>query len=456
MKRFPDNFDWGAATSAFQIEGAIHEDGRGESIWDRFASHPGKIADGSDGRVACDHYNRWEKDIELLKWLGVSSYRFSIGWARVVPDGFGKINQRGLDFYERLIDGLLAAGIQPFPTLNHWDMPQALQDAGGWPSRETVGAFVDYTEAVIKRLGDRLQRIGTHNEPWCISVLGYANGEHAPGEKHWGRALAASHHLLLSHGLAVKAIRALAPRLETGMVVNLTPGEPASDSEADREATREFDGMFNRWFLDPLFGKGYPADVIADHVKARRIASDKLPFLQAGDLEAMAAPSDFLGINYYSRAVLRSNAIPETENAPRKIIPSDEKTDMGWEVAPAGLLAILRRVHKDYRPRRMYVTENGAAYSTTPDEDGRIRDVERVRYLWTHFDAAHQAISEGIPLEGYYIWSLLDNFEWAQGYTKRFGLFWVDYTTQERMPKDSAHLCRQIIRDNALQGEVAP
>jgi beta-glucosidase len=448
MKRFPDNFDWGAATSAFQIEGAVHEDGRGESVWDRYAKHPGKIVDGSDGQVACDHYHRWEKDIELLKWLGVSSYRFSIGWSRVAPAGFGPINQRGLDFYERLVDGLLKAGIQPFPTLNHWDMPQALQDAGGWPSRETVGAFVDYSEAVVQRLGDRVKRIVTHNEPWCISVLGFADGKHAPGESNWGRALAAAHHLLLSHGLAASAMRALQPKLEVGIVVNLTPGEPASESEADREACREFDGVFNRWYLDPIYGKGYPADVITDHVKAKHLESDKLPFLRPGDLEAIAAPTDFLGINYYSRAVLRSSTLPEEKNAPRLITPSDEKTDMGWEVAPKGLLAILRRVHKDYAPKRIYITENGAAYSAAPDPDGQVRDVERARYLWTHLDA-------GVPLAGYYVWSLLDNFEWAEGYTKRFGIFWVDYTTQERVPKDSAHLYRKITRDNALQG-VAP
>jgi beta-glucosidase len=452
MKRFPDDFDWGAATSAFQIEGAAQEDGRGESIWDRFAKHPGKIIDGSDGTVACDSYRRWPEDIELLKWLGVRSYRFSIGWSRVAPDGFGPVNQAGLDFYDKLVDGLLAAGIEAFPTLNHWDLPQKLQDAGGWPARETAHAFVEYAQAVMGRIGDRVKRVVTHNEPWCISVLGYAEGQHAPGEKHWGRALAAAHHLLLSHGLAVSAIRALAPKAEVGIVVNLTPGEPASPSAADLDACRAFDGMFNRWYLDPVYGKGYPADVIADHVKAGRIAEGPLPFLRDGDLAAIAAPTDFLGINYYSRAVLRSDKVSEADNAPATVIASSDKTDMGWEVHAPGLYRILRRVHLDYAPRKIYVTENGAAYPTEPDSDGRVRDAERARYLYTHFDAAHQAISEGIPLAGYYIWSLLDNFEWAQGFTKRFGIFWVDYETQARVPKDSAHLCRQIIRDNALQG----
>jgi beta-glucosidase len=450
MKRFPENFVWGAATSAYQIEGAVREDGRGESIWDRFAAQPGRISDGSDASVACDHYRRFDRDLDILQWLGVRAYRFSIAWPRVLPSGRGAVNSAGLDFYDRLVDNLLARGIEPFVTLNHWDLPQELHDAGSWPSRETVGAFVSYAEIVMRRLGDRVRRVCTHNEPWCISTLGFGKGEHAPGEQSWPRALAAAHHLLLSHGLAVEAIRAVAPATQVGIVLNLVPTEPASPSDADRDAARAFDGSFNRWFLDPLYGRGYPTDVIDDHVRAGNLLGGKLPFLREGDLRAIATRTDYLGINYYSRAVMRSTAVPEHENHPPQVIANGEKTDMGWEVAPDGLHAILRRVHADYAPPRIYITENGAAYGTPPDESGRVRDVSRQKYLWTHFEAAHRAIAEGIPLAGYFLWSLLDNFEWAEGYSKRFGLFWVDYATQARVAKDSAHLCRRIIRDNAL------
>jgi beta-glucosidase len=451
MKRFPEDFAWGAATSAFQIEGAVREDGRGESIWDRFTAEPGRISDGSDASVACDHYHRVGEDIDVLRWLGVRSYRFSVAWPRVLPTGRGPVNAPGLDFYDRLVDQLLAAGIDPFVTLNHWDLPQALHDAGGWPARATVDAFVDYAAIVMQRLGDRVHKVCTHNEPWCISTLGFGNGEHAPGEKAWPRALAAAHHLLLSHGLAVEAIRAVAPAAQVGIVLNLVPAEPASDSDADRDACRAFDGSFNRWFLDPLYGRGYPTDVIADHEAA---GHGDLSFVRDGDLRAIATPTDFLGVNYYSRAVIRSSA---AGNPPATVVASDETTDMGWEVAPAGLVAILRRVHAEYAPKLLYVTENGAAYDTAPDATGRVRDVRRQRYLWRHFEAAHQAIEEGIPLAGFYLWSLFDNFEWAQGYTKRFGLFWVDYDTQQRLAKDSAHMCRRIIADNALGAfEVGP
>jgi beta-glucosidase len=447
MRRFPDSFTWGVATSAFQIEGATGADGRGESIWDRFAAEPGRIADGSDARVACDHYHRTGEDLALLQWLGVRSYRFSIGWPRVLPTGRGPVNQRGLDFYDRLVDRLLAAGIEPFVTLNHWDLPQALHDAGGWPARRTADAFAIYAEVAMARLGDRVRRVSTHNEPWCISTLGYGNGEHAPGERDWPRALAAAHHLLLSHGLAVQAMRAIAPRAELGIVLNLVPAEPASASDADRDACRAFDGGFNRWFLDPLYGRGYPADVVADHRAAGHVAGDALPFVRDGDLAAIAAATDFLGINYYSRHIGRAAA---ADNLPPTTVAAPERTDMGWEVAPSGLLALLRRVHADYAPPRIYIAENGAAYATAPDAGGRVRDVERQRYVWTHLAAAHDAIALGIPLAGFYLWSFLDNFEWAQGYTKRFGLFWVDYASQRRVAKDSAHMCRRIFRDNAL------
>jgi beta-glucosidase len=455
MLRFPDGFLWGAATSAYQIEGAARTDGRGESIWDRFAATPGAIADGSDGAIACDHYNRWPEDIALMRRLGIAAYRFSIAWPRIFPTGRWQSSSAGISFYDRLVDGLLEAGIEPFVTLYHWDLPQPLEDAGGWAARDTVDAFVEYADVVSDLLGDRVRRFITHNEPWCISVLGYAEGLHAPGRRDWPAALAASHHLLLSHGLAVPVIRHNAPNAEVGITLNLVPGEPASPSDADADACRAFDGAFNRWFLDPLYGRGYPADVIADHVAAGHLAAPELPFVADGDLDAIAVTTDFLGVNYYSRAVLRSDRIPDAENAPRTVHVGDERTDIGWEVYPDGLRQLLVRVHSEYAPPRLYITENGAAYDTTPDEHGQIHDIERQRFIHSHLAAALEAHQAGVPLAGYFLWSLLDNFEWQEGYRKRFGIVWVDYTNQRRVLKESAELYGAIIAGNALPA-IAP
>jgi len=450
MLRFPDGFLWGAATSAYQIEGAAFADGRGESIWDRFAARPGAIADGSDGAIACDHYHRWPRDIELMKWLGLGAYRFSVAWPRIFPTGRWHANPAGLDFYDRLTDGLLEAGIEPFVTLYHWDLPQPLEDAGGWAERSTIDAFVEYVDVVTDLLGDRVRRFVTHNEPWCISVLGYAEGLHAPGRRDWPAALAAAHHLLLSHGLATAVIRGNAPDAEVGITLNLVPAEPASPSAADREACRAFDGAFNRWFLDPLYGRGYPEDVIADLVGAGRLPSLQLPFVAPGDLEAIAAPTDFLGVNYYSRAVVRSDRIAEADNAPRLVHVSEERTDIGWEVYPDGLRQLLLRVHRDYASAAIYITENGAAYDTAPDERGLVHDIERQRFLHAHLAAALEACRAGVPLGGYFVWSLLDNYEWQEGYRKRFGIVWVDFATQERVLKQSATQYRDIVVANAL------
>jgi beta-glucosidase len=456
MRQFPPDFLWGVATSAFQIEGATSSDGRGESIWDRFCATPGKIADGTDGKVACDHYNRWRDDVELMRWMGVKAYRFSVAWPRILPVGRGKVNQAGLDFYSRLVDGLLEKGIEPFVTLYHWDLPQALQDKGGWPSRDTVSAFVEYADVVSQALGDRVSRWITHNEPWCISFLGHANGEHAPGHKNqWGEMLATAHHLLLSHGQAVPVIRANVKNAEVGITLNLVPSQPASPSSEDLDATRAFDGSFNRWFLDPLYGRGYPKDVVADHLAAGRISSGTLDFVREGDLQAIATPTDFLGVNYYSRGIIRSDRIPEEKNAPRTVHAEPERTDMDWEVYAGGLTNLMTRLHKDYQPRRIYITENGAAYATGPDADGRVRDTKRVSYLSSHLEASLEAIRQGVPLGGYFAWSLLDNFEWAFGYQKRFGLVYVDYATQKRIPKDSAHLYRAVVTQNSLDVEKA-
>ncbi len=452
MKRiaFPDGFLWGAATSAYQIEGGANEGGRGQSIWDHFGRTPGKISDGSTGDVACDHYRRWKNDIGLMKELGLSAYRFSVAWPRVIPDGRGAVNQSGLDFYSRLVDALLEAGIEPCPTLFHWDLPQNLQEAGGWANRATAEAFVDYALAVGRCLGDRVESWMTHNEPWCAAFLGYQEGTHAPGTQDWQAALAASHHLLLSHGWAVPVLRACSPKAEVGIVLNLVPVVPASDSAADAAAARHQDGHCNRWFLDPLYGRGYPVDMVADYSDAGYLPRG-FDVVKKDDLLAIGAPTDFLGVNYYTRQVARCEKTAPSDNRPPSVFPDQkDRTDIDWEVFPDGLVDTLTRVHRDYKPQKLYVTENGAAYGTGPDENGRIADDRRIEFLRRHFLAAHRCIGAGVPLAGYFVWSLLDNFEWSHGYSQRFGLVWVDYETQERTFKDSARWYQQVIRDNGF------
>jgi beta-glucosidase len=445
---FPEQFMWGAATSAYQIEGAVGADGRGESIWDRFCRTPGKILNGDHADVACDHYRRWPGDVALMRELGLRAYRFSIAWPRILPTGTTVVNARGLDFYDRLVDGLLACGIEPVATLYHWDLPQPLEDDGGWPARTTAEAFVRYADVVTRRLGDRVKRWITHNEPWCIAFLGYHEGVHAPGRREPAASLAASHHLLLSHGWSVPVIRANAPGAEVGITLNLVPAQPASPSAADYAAFRRFDASMNRWYLDPLHGRGYPADAIADHIAAGHIPASGWDVVKDGDLAAIAVRCDFLGVNYYSRAVNRDD---EANHPPTvEVAPPSEHTDMGWEVYPDGLAEILTRVHLEYRPGTLYVTENGASYATAPDSDGRVRDVARTRYLHDHLDGARRAIAAGVPLAGYFAWSLMDNFEWAYGYRQRFGITWVDYETQRRTLKDSARWYRRVIEENAL------
>jgi beta-glucosidase len=452
---FPRGFLWGAATSAYQIEGAAHADGRGESIWDRFCRTPGKVVGGTNGDVACDHYHRWREDIALMKDLGLKAYRFSISWPRVVPEGRGRVNTAGLDFYSRLVDGLLEAGIIPFATLFHWDLPQPLQDEGGWPNRETAEAFLGYAEAVVRRLGDRVRHWITHNEPWCASVQSYQIGKHAPGLTDWPAALAASHHLLLSHGWTVPILRAHSPGADVGITLNLTPAEPASPSRADRDACRHFDGHFNRWFLDPLYGRGYPSDMLADYSADGRLPEEWDRLVRPRDLAAISEPTDFAGVNYYNRTVVRSDSVPERDNLPRTVFlaPQSEWTEMGWEVHPDGLYRILCRVHFDYGAPRIYVTENGASWSDAPGPDGRVPDQRRLGFLREHFRAARRAIAAGVPIEGYFVWSLLDNFEWDQGYSQRFGIVWVDYATQQRILKESAGWYRRVIVANSAEAE---
>lgn len=446
---FPPDFTWGVATSAYQIEGAFDLDGRGESIWDRFSRTPGKVHDGDTGDVACDHYHRFPEDIALMAELGVDAYRLSLSWPRLFPTGKeARPLAAGLDFYDRLIDALLAAGIQPWVTLYHWDLPQALQDAGGWPARATVDAFLRFTDAAARRLGDRVKHWNTINEPWVAAWLGYGWGAHAPGLTDPAAALAAAHHLLLAHGRAVPVIRAHAPGARVGIVLNSTDIEPASPSDADADAVRRDDGTLTRWFTDPLYGRGYPDDVVADFRADGVLPDAPLPFLQPGDLDEIAVKTDFLGVNFYMRGVARSTRIPDADNLPRTIPEPgpDKVTDFGWEIAPQALTRLLLRLQRDYDPGALYVTENGAAYHTGPDDDGRVRDHRRVAYLRDHIAACADAMAAGAPLRGYFAWSLLDNFEWGQGYLQRFGLVWVDFQTQQRIPKDSFAWYRDHIR----------
>lgn len=451
-ERFPDGFLWGAATSAAQIEGGVGEGGRGESIWDRFAATPGRIADGSTPAVACDHVNRWREDVGWMRRLGLGAYRFSIAWPRVRPAGDGPVNPAGLDFYDALVDALLEAGIRPFVTLYHWDLPQALQERGGWTRRETARAFAEYADVVSRRLGDRVVHWTTLNEPWCIAHLGHDLGVQAPGLRDPATALVVAHHVLLAHGWAVEALRRNVPRAEVGIVHMMSPVEPATPSAVDRDAARRFDGSFNRWYLDPVLLGRYPEDAVLDRVRRGHLARPEPDFVRDGDLRAIAAPIDFLGVNYYSRTVVRADAAGEPVAV--RVAPEEDLTDMGWEVHPRGLEELLLRLHRDYPPVRLYVTENGAAYADGPDAAGQVADARRIRYLAQHLAAARRALAAGAPLHGYFVWSLMDNFEWAHGYAKRFGLLWVDHATQRRTPKDSAWWYRDVAAANAVGDDI--
>ncbi len=435
--QFPEDFNWGAATAAYQIEGAATEDGRGESIWDRFSATPGNVPNGDTGDVACDSYHRYPDDVRLMRELGLDAYRFSISWPRVLPDGRGRPNRDGLDFYDRLVDELLGNGIDPFVTLYHWDLPQVLEDRGGWPVRDTVEAYTEYVEVVVGRLGDRVRNWITQNEPWVISWLGYGLGVHAPGRTSEADALAAAHHILLGHARAAEVVRRDAPGAEVGISIDLVPMYAFSESEADVRATRHSDGFRNRWFLDPLLAGGYPADMLE-----RYADSGLAPPVVEGDMEAIAAPLDFLGINYYTRNVVRSGSngtVPDTVAA-----EGAEHTEMGWEVYPDGLTDLLVRLHEEYELPPLYITENGASF---PDDraNGSVPDAQRVSYLERHLGALADAVERGVPVRGYFVWSLLDNFEWAFGYTRRFGIVYVDFQTLERVPKASYDWYRDFI-----------
>jgi beta-glucosidase len=442
-KKFPTDFIWGAATASYQIEGGWDEDGKGENIWDRFSHTPGKVDNGDTGDIACDHYHRWSEDIDLMKSIGIQAYRFSISWGRIFPDGRGTPNPAGIDFYSRLVDELLEAGIEPYITLYHWDLPQALQDRGGWPARSTAEAFLEYTDLVSRELGDRVNYWTTFNEPFVSALVGYLEGRHAPGHQDVDEMLAAAHHLLLAHGLAVPVIRANASKPEVGIVLNLNRMHPASRSAADRAAAWRQDGIVNRWYLDPLEGRGYPQDIV-EHFNR------PLDFVQRDDLNTIAVPIDYLGINYYTRGIARSEDTPEAENEPQTVFANPNPTEMGWEVYPEGLFDILCRVHFDYNFPKLYVTENGAAYPDTLSEDGKVNDPLRIAYYQAHLKSVSKAVVMGVPVKGYFAWSLLDNFEWAYGYSKRFGLIYVDFDTQERYLKGSAKYFREVIAANQV------
>jgi beta-glucosidase len=453
---FPVDFRWGAATAAYQIEGAATEDGRTRSIWDTFSHTPGRVRGADTGDVACDHYHRYREDVAAMARLGLGAYRFSVSWPRVQPGGRGPANQAGLDFYRRLVDELLAHDIEPWLTLYHWDLPQELEDAGGWPVRDTAARFADYASLVSAALGDRVRHWMTLNEPWCSAFLGYGSGEHAPGRRDPVAAVEAAHHLLLGHGLAVRAIRAQRPDSRVGIALNLYAVSPATGRRADLDAARRVDGLANRLFLDPVLRRRYPSDVVAD-----LSAVSDLRHVRPGDLDTAGAPLDFLGINYYSRYVVAADGAPGAgHHGSAGTWPGNGHvrfasrgfpvTAMGWEIDPDGLYEVLRTVCDRYPALPLYITENGAAFDDRPGPDGTVDDPGRVSYLDAHLRACHRAIAAGVPLQGYFAWSLLDNFEWSWGYGKRFGMMYVDYRTQRRTPKASAAWYAEAIRRGGL------
>jgi beta-glucosidase len=468
---FPAHFMWGAGTAAYQIEGGVHAGGRGPSIWDTFSHTPGMVRHGDTGDVAADHYTRYMQDVALMQKLGLTAYRFSVAWSRIQPDGSGPANQAGLDFYRRLVDELLAAGITPVLTLYHWDLPQALEDAGGWPARDTAHRFADYAELVYDALADRVPIWTTVNEPWCAAFLGYCSGRHAPGRQEPAASLRAAHHLLLGHGLATAAMRAMgrAPGNRFSIALNLDPILPHTNSEADREAARRIDALYNRIFLDAVLLGRYPEDLIAD---ARSLTD--WSFVADADMGTIAAPIDLLGVNYYRPARVAAKTpgaeTPTVEAAAgtphggwggeRSPYPGCDDiesrpgpgpvTASGWEINPEGLLEVLLRLDREYPAIPLAVTENGAAFDDLVTSDGRVLDQGRMDFLDAHFRVSAEAMEAGVDLRGYFVWSLLDNFEWAEGYTRRFGLIHVDFASGERRLKESALWYRDVITRGGL------
>jgi beta-glucosidase len=442
MVQFPSDFVWGAATASFQIEGATHDDGRGESIWDRFCATLGKVHNGDTGNVACDHYHRYPEDVAIMKDIGVKAYRFSIAWPRILPQGVGPVNEAGLAFYDRLVDTLLEAGITPFATLYHWDLPQALQDKqGGWLSRDIVEQFVNYADIVSQALGDRVRHWATFNEPIVFVAVGYRYGGHAPGLTEPDKELQVAHHVLLAHGSAVPVLRQNVKDAQVGIVYNVSPVHVMDDSP-ESEQRRQIDHIrSNRWFLDPVLLGSYPSEILK---------SEQLK-IEPGDMEIIHRPIDFIGVNYYTWHLIK--------NSSKRIISADpayqnlddiKYTKMDWAIYPPGLYEVLKRLQDDYNPPAIYVTENGAAFEDVLTPSGEVHDEQRAQYLHDHFYQAWRAIQDGVALKGYFVWSLLDNFEWAFGYSKRFGIVYTDYPTGNRYPKDSAKFYQRVIRANGL------
>jgi beta-glucosidase len=455
VRTFPTDFLWGGATAAYQIEGAVTEGGRGPSIWDTFSHTPGKTFEGHTGDQAIEHYHRYRDDVALMAGLGLKAYRFSIAWPRIQPDGTGPAVEAGLDFYRRLVDELLGHGIEPWVTLYHWDLPQALEDRGGWPERDTAHRFADYASLVHGALGDRVKNWTTLNEPFCSSLLSYSAGVHAPGRTEPAAGLRAVHHLLLGHGLAVQAMRAADPEADYGITLNLYAMGTETDSAADADAARRVDGLQNRIFLDPVLLGRYPQDVLKDVEPIGGMGD-----VQDGDLEVISTPLDFLGVNYYTRHVVKGTGVdngkPTTWVAStgiEHVFRGLPRTAMDWEVDPDGLHEVLTRLRDEYPAIPLLITENGAAFDDEKSADGGVHDPDRVAYLDGHLRACHQAIVDGVPLRGYFVWSIFDNFEWACGYDRRFGIVHVDYDSQQRTRKDSASFYSDVLRGGALPEE---
>ncbi|MGI6668620.1 MAG: GH1 family beta-glucosidase [Acetivibrionales bacterium] len=443
---FPDNFLWGAATAAYQIEGACREDGRGESIWDRFSHTPGMTYNGHTGDIACDHYHRYEEDIEIMKKIGLKTYRFSVSWPRIFPEGKGEPNEKGINFYKNLVKMLAESGIKPAVTLYHWDLPQKLQDSGGWANRDTVDCFVRYARYVFENLGETVPVWITHNEPWVASFVGNWYGDHAPGITDFKTAMKVSHNLLLSHGLTVKVYREMGFKGEIGITLNMNAVYPASEKEEDKEAAERYNEFLNKWFADPVLKGTYPEKLrqwLDDHGVAHEINS--------GDMETISQPVDFLGINNYYSSFIEYDSGYWPVYASEKDT-GREKTQMGWEIYPEGIYDLLVYLRKRYGDIKILITENGAAFDDIVNHEGKVEDDGRISYLRRHLEQVHRAIQSGVDVAGYYAWSLMDNFEWGHGYSKRFGLVYVDYESQQRILKKSACWYGDVIKNNGLDG----
>jgi len=445
MVRFEKNFIFGLATSSYQIEGAATEDGRSPSIWDTFCKTPGKVYEGHTGDVACDHYHRYKEDVGILKEIGVNAYRFSISWSRIFPE-YGKYNPKGMEFYKKLIDELIRNDIKPTVTLFHWDLPMWAYDMGGWQNRDSVKWFKEYAVKVFEELNDSVKFWITHNEPFCASILGYNLGIHAPGHKNTREALIVAHNILLSHGVTVEAFREFGFKdSKIGVVLNLTPFYSVSDSKEDIEAAFRCDGLSNRWFLDPIFKASYPEDMKKVFIKV----AGEFDFIKDGDLQKISIKNDFLGVNYYSRALVKF--FQDLKLNCQSVKGNLKKTAMGWEIYPQGLYDLIVRLRKEYTQLPIYITENGAAFNDTLSKEKRIKDVERIDYIKRHLMKIADLNQQGADIRGYYLWSLIDNFEWTYGYSKRFGIVYVDFKTQERIMKDSALWYKDVIKNRTIK-----